>query len=402
MKKLLCNLTLFILLTFTASAFDFGLTTYQSFSADNANDNDNYEYKADIIPSFSFFFGDKSELFVSLGMTIGTTGEFYCLPELLRAEYSLRLGALGLRLGRISYKDPLAFITDGIFDGVQFSCDTSVGTFSLGAWYTGFLYKRNADITMTAKDMEAYNAPLDYNDFANTYFAPKRFLVSLDYDHPSIREKIHIKSAVTAQFDLTEKGKYNSQYFTLKLIMPVKSFSFELGGSLQTAEFETENAQNEITDEFNIAFAADAGVYWTLPTPFTSRLALTGRVASGNSGGTVGAFIPITTKVYTDIYQPKLSALTILNLNYTGRLLKTLGASLSASHFIRNDLGTIRPDKKEGYSLGTEFFARFIWSPLSDIQLNLGGGVFLPVLGNVNQNDKAQWRVETTLVWALW
>jgi hypothetical protein len=170
-----------------------------------------------------------------------------------------------------------------------------------------------------------------------------------------------------------------------------------LGGSLETAQ--------SIND--NIAFAWDLGVFWTLPSSFDSRLSLTGHFAGGNTGdGTIGAFVPVTGKPYGSILKAKLSGISILDLDYIARLTRTFGTSLTTSFFVRNDRGTYRaypvnPNDNTGYFLGTELFARLVWSPFSDLQLNLGGGVFLPS-PDVNPNAKPGGCVELTAILALY
>jgi hypothetical protein len=260
------------------------------------------------------------------------------------------------------------------------------------------LYKKNAVITVTAADQLSFDAPVDYNDFFKTYFAPKRFLASLDWEHPSVAERLNLKAAVTAQTDLTDADeKYHSQYVTLKAVIPAKSFVFELGGSFEAAESE----------DFNIAFAWDLGVFWTLPTSVGSRLSFTGHFSGGNTGDGVGAFVPVTGKFYGNVLKVKLSGITILNLDYTVRFTESFGMNLTASHFVRNDQGTytaypVNIADNSGWSLGTEFFARLVWSPSSDLQLNFGGGAFLPALGDVNPKEKAQWLVELTAIFSVY
>jgi hypothetical protein len=100
-----------------------------------------------------------------------------------------------------------------------------------------------------------------------------------------------------------------------------------------------------------------------------------------------------------------MTGITILDLNYSARFLKSLGASLNLSYFIRNDFVTPNNfyiEESENKNLGGEIFARIVWSPVSDIQLNLGGGAFFPSLGNVWSDEKVRWRIDLTAVLALY
>jgi hypothetical protein len=387
------------------AAFDFGLITNQYAGFYNQTDGENieniFEYKGGVIPRFSGLVGDSGEFLISAGFSFRVKDGFYFVPELLRTEINFRFGGSAIRAGRIYYSDPLGFIAGGLFDGAQFSHNTSAGIFSAGVWYTGLLYTETAKITMTDTDMDMYEAELDYGDFADTYFAPRRLLASLDWEHPSIAGLFSLRAALTGQFDLTGADeKLHTQYLTVKASIPLKSLLFEIGGSLETL-------QTVLSDDskFTMAFAGDFGVFWTPPLNFHSRLSLSGHIAGGGADGFTGAFVPLTTKGYGGVFQPKLSALSILALDYTARLGETIGAGLSASCFVRNDLSTYTSypagEDSKGYFLGTEFFAGIVWSPVSDLQLNIGGGAFLPALGDAGPQEQALWRAEITMTLAI-
>jgi len=406
--KLSAAFFLLLLLPVSLGAFDFGLvanlygeygskeTTEENAAAENA-----LIWQADILPRLSFLIGESGEFLLSAGFTFGYENELYYVPELLQTELTLRFGRSGIRAGRVPYADPLSFIASGLFDGLQFYHNSKAGIFNAGAWYTGLLYKKTAYITMTQKDQDRYDSSLNYGDFFNTYFAPPRLLASLDWEHPSIAERFSLKAAVTGQIDLCDgEEKYHSQYLTVKAGIPVQSFLFELGGSVQAAQTAAADDMN-----FNIAFAWNLGIFWTLPVRFNSRLALTGTFAGGMADDLIHAFVPITTKTFGTILEAKLPGLSVIELNYSARLAETFGMGLEALCFVRNDLGTytgypLDGEDKEGYILGTEFFARLVWSPVSDLQFNLGGGAFLPSLGNVSDKNPL-WRVELSAIIAL-
>ena len=400
-KVLSLFLTVFLVPAVSPRAFDFGLITNQYLGVGNQGAGDvDFTYQADVLPRFSFLIGDSGELLLSAGLTLGVSNGFYFVPEILQTEFSMRFGGIGIRAGRFPYSDPLSFIADGLFDGVQFSYNSSLGTFSAGAWYTGLLYKKNAKITMNENDQEKYDNAVDFGDFFNTYFAPSRLLLSLDWQHPSIAELLRLRASVTGQADLSkEKEKYHSQYLTLKAALPFNSFLFELGGSIEMAQV----VQNDT--RFVMAFAWDFGIFWTLPTSFNSRLSLSGHFAGGKASNIIEAFVPITTKYYGNILEAKLPGLSVFDLNYMARINSALGAGLSALYFVRNDLDTFKGYpviNDSGYFLGAEIFGRLIWSPMSDLQLSLGSGMFLPALGNAGPGEKPLWRVELNAVLALY
>jgi len=141
------------------------------------------------------------------------------------------------------------------------------------------------------------------------------------------------------------------------------------------------------------------------PIPLDSKLSFLARFASG---GDTSAFIPVTTVSQGNILGAKLSGITMIQADYTAQLLDTLQAGISSSYFIRNDtktyIGYPLPDGKntKGNTLGNEFFARLSWSPFYDIHANLGGGIFLPSMGNVYNTADSKWRVELNVILLLY
>ncbi|MDR0312605.1 MAG: hypothetical protein LBI14_03315 [Treponema sp.] len=397
MRKACLTFFIFHFSLFICYALEFGLVLNQSIAIGNeaAKLMNGFEYRADIWPSLTYLIGDTGEFHASAGLTLGLKGkQFSFVPELMRTDIFFSFGNWGIMAGRMLYADPLGLISTGLFDGARLSYNSTMGSFGIGVWYTGLLYKKNANITMTEADKDIYGAALDYGDFFNTYFAPRRLLVSLDWEHPSLMEKMRLKAAIMGQVDLSGNDTYHSQYLTVKAIIPIKNIIYEFGGSIELAE----------SDKFNIAFAVDLGVFWTLPTAFYSRLSLTGRYASGGTDGIIGVFNPVTNKFHGNIINAKLPGISMLTLGYTARINQVMGASVNVAYFIRNDLGTFNawPVRSEtGFFLGPELYGQFVWSPYTDIQVNFGAGVFIPSLGNAGPNVKPRWRMELTAIIAL-
>jgi hypothetical protein len=385
-KKVLL-LLLIIIFPISLSAVDFGLITNVFTGLDNsgtaASETDNInplELKIDLLPRLSFLIGDNAELFLSAGLSWSPDENF--VPEILRTEFSIRFGNSGIRAGRITYSDPLSFIVSGLFDGLHFYNNSAAGRFNAGVWYTGLLYKKHNEITMTSSDQELFYKTFTFDDF-DTYFAPKRMFAVLEWDHPSIGEFLHLNIAAIGQMDFNKTDKYHNQFFILKAGIPVRSLLFELGGA-----FEISQKSNGNDFDIAMAYAGDFGLSWMLPTNIVSRLSLTGRIAGEN-------FTPITTKYFGSVIKEKMSGLSVISLDYLIRLSSTLGMNLTASCFIRNDQGTLTGP-------ATELFARLVWSPVSDVQFNLGGGAFLPFLSHTNSDDKLEWRAELSAILALY
>jgi len=392
-KLLTCVLFLGLLPALFLSAADFGLFLEGSFAREIT---DEFEYGAALIPWFSTPLGTAADFYISAKAGAEYKGDAWAvIPELLRTEFAYGWDSGEIKAGRILYSDPLGFIANGLFDGAQVSLDLGEGSLGAGVWYTGLLYKTSAAITMTEPDLTAYNTDLDYADFANTYFAPRRLLAALDWEHPALAERIRLKAALVGQFDLSgNENLYNSQYLALKASVPINRFSFDLGACAELAQ---------AADLMQFSFAGELGISWMPPLQFPNRLMLVGRFSGGTVDETITAFIPITTVSQGNILKAKLSGLSTINLEYTARLHQSFSVGIQNSYFILSDLGTYQglPEGREGHFLGDEVYGFLVWSPFSDLQIRGGGGVFLPSLGDADPKGDMLWRAELSLRLAL-
>jgi hypothetical protein len=397
-------ITLIFLSGLSLPAQDFGLILSQNlnlYARGPGWSDTQYEYSGILMPRFSALLGDGGEIVLSAGINYGpdpgNSRHWVVVPELLQTDITMRFNMAELRIGRMPYRDPLGIIAEGLFDGFRFSYDTLAGTLYAGGWYTGLLYKKRADITMTDDELQSKNAELNYSNFVNSYFAPRRVLSSLGWTHPSLGGFISMQVAILGQFDLTD-ANLHSQYLTVRLAVPVRNFLFDIGGCFELLE---------VSGEVQTAFAAEMGVTLMLPTRLEKHIALKGYFSSGVVGGnSVGAFQPLTTIPQGNLLQAKLSGLSVISLDFLGRLNRSLSTDLTASHFVRSDLGTytsypVSVTESNGYSLGTEFFGRLLWGLSSDIHINLGGGVFLPSLGNAAPKADMLWRTEFYVKFSL-
>jgi len=399
-------LILLLIIPVSLSAYDFGLLINLNGGIGNISSQEAaFDFKIDVVPRFSTLIGDNGEFIATIGFSFGDEGEgLYYIPELLRTEFSMRFGNSGIRVGRIFYSDPLAFIANGLYDGFQYFNNSRLGSFRVGAWYTGFQYKKRANIKMSDLDKANYLLPVNYSDFADTYFASKRAFASIGWEHPSIGEKVHLNTAIIGQIDLNDIdfsiAKCHSEYIIIKAGIPIGNFLMEFGGSVEFIETVAEEA-----NKFDTAFAGEIGLFWLFPSKFNSRLSFKGTIASGQTDAGIGAFIPITAKEYGYILKANIPGITVLSLNYSSKFSKTVGGSFTASYFVRNDLGTFNgyPVRKnsEGYFLGPEASAQVTWGPASDLQLSLGGGVFLPFLGDAGTDEKIKWRADLTVIMSI-
>lgn len=395
--RLLFLFFLAVFLPLSTPALDWGLITDHTVTLEGVDNAVNdVRYQALLVPWLSALVGKSGDLYISAAFNaVLENKEWTLIPELYQTTFSWDFGNGELRLGRMPFSDPLGLIISGFFDGVSCGLDTSAGTFSLGAWYTGLLYKKTANINITEEDIDSYYETLSYNKFSETYFASRRLAYALGWEHPGIAEIVRLKLAVLGQADLNGRDtKFHSEYLAARAGLPLGDyFVLDLGGALGLAE---------AADEFRTSLAAELGVSCYLPTALQDRLKFTGIFSGGLAGG-IYPFIPITTQAQGDILKAKISGLSLLCLDYTARVHQSFSFSVSSIYFVLSDLGTYQgwPGKKDGYFLGNEFFGKLIWSPVSDFQLNLGGGLFIPSMGNADPNAGLKWKVELNAVLAI-
>ena len=402
-KRGLLVLCFLVPLSFSLWAMDFGVLLDESLNYTNQNSEGSFDYTGSLIPRFSYFFDEKSDLYASMGLSIEyQNSNWDFIPELLRTEFSMGFGSFGFKAGRTYYSDPLGFIAEGLFDGLEFFYDAPLGIFKGGVWYTGLLYKKRANIYLTMEEYESFYRAFEFSEFADTYFAPRRMLFSLGWEHPALLESIIAKAAFLGQFDLNDETSLNSQYLTAKFTVPLGVFTMDLGGSLSFIQDE---------GEAGISFAAELGASWMPPTSFPSRLSFLGRFTSGFfEDSPIREFLPLTAKAQGEVLKANLSGISILSLGYLARLHQSFSLGLSASSYLRNDkgiyagypVGSGSGDDADGFLLGTEFFGRFFWSPFSDLQLSIGGGAFLPSLGNTAPSADPLWRLEFNVIFSVY
>jgi len=405
-KKLsfaLCALFLFC--SISLNAVDFGLVFSQNAQIDvpDFNFGDTvYDISGVLVPRITALIGDTGDLYVSAAVKYevasGSTDSLKIIPELTRTDYTFAAGGADVRIGRMFYSDSLGLVANNLFDGAQVSFFTSNWNFRAGAWYTGLLYKKSAKITVMESELLASDIEVDFNNFAGTYFAPSYILAAFDYSNSSLAEFIGLNVSLLTQYGLGN-DKIDAYYLTASLSIPVSSYIFDIGGCFELIDYK---------GGMTPAFAGGIGLTLILPTELEKHLKISGLYSSGVSeSNTFGAFLPLTTVPQGEILEAKLSGLSLLCAQFTGRLAKSLSTNLAFTYFIRSDLGTYRSypvtsGSSHGYILGGEIFGRLIWNISTGARLNLGTGVFLPSLGNANPDEKSLWRTNLNLVISIY
>jgi hypothetical protein len=246
------------------------------------------------------------------------------------------------------------------------------------------LYQNAAEINISPGDPNEanYAVTVDWADFANTYFAPRRVVTSLYAEFPGfLSPRGNLYAGFLAQFDLSDTAeKYHTQYLLLRYTYAYKRLDLAAAGA---AELENTKAGGF---KIGYAFSLEGGWQPRLPFVLKDRLSLSARFASGESPGTA-AFFPLVREAQGLALKPHFSGLMAIRANYEARFLPSLSAELGARYFIRTDSVKFTDPYKEpyleddSYFIGAEIDAALLWVPFSDLSFSLSGALFLPQTG---------------------
>jgi hypothetical protein len=158
----------------------------------------------------------------------------------------------------------------------------------------------------------------------------------------------------------------------------------------------------ERNNEPGFGFALSLAPFWVPAGRPYDRLFFNTRLASGNWGGGVRSFKPISTEAQGRILRTRFSALSLLELGYNVRLHQKVEAEAAATYFFRTDRETFQDwdlnSASNSATLGGELYAGLTWAPESWCNINAGFGIFLPGLGRAYQPQAdPKWRLETGL-----
>jgi hypothetical protein len=260
-----------------------------------------------------------------------------------------------------------------LFDGLSGSLGFGWGRLSVGAYYTGLLYKEQAEILLTSGDVNNYQLDLDYGN-ADSYFASRRILTAVTAEFPDLSERGSLTLNVLAQTDVNGRADaLHSQYlvgrYSFRLI---EALSLNVSGAAALVE-ETDT---------RAALAAAGGADWEVPGAMQDMASVELRWAGGAVNDKLGAFLPLNSTPQGFVFNPAFSGLLIARGSYKIRPLGTLSAEAGLSYFMRTDLETVA-DKyldpaSKSRSLGTELSLSAVWAPDSALAFNAGLGAFFP------------------------
>jgi hypothetical protein len=387
----------FLALAFTlgaafAEALDFGLVLSQDArAAGEASGSGAFAYAPTLSPWVSGPLGQRFNIYLSgkvgfeLAQPLGedSSGLSWrdpaALPELNRSELVWLVSpVLYLTLGRQHFEDPAGFVASGLFDGLSGSFSAGGGRFSAGAYYTGLLFRDQADIIMTGRDLEDYEKPLALD---GRYFASRRIVATLGWENPGFNASSSLALGILAQFDANGgEDRLHSQYLSARygLRHPL-GFTAEGAAALGMGE--------NLDGDIRVFFAGALGGSWAPPGSLGSRLSLRLMYSSPAANGRLGAFAPVNILPQGRVFEPGIMGLSTIRAAYALQPLPPLSLGVEASYFIRTDTRSFvdqEPDKLqgEGYCFGGEVYGAAAWTPLPDLALSFGGGAFFPGLGN--------------------
>jgi hypothetical protein len=406
MKKRLCITALYGALLFgSAAAFgvDFGLLLGTEGEYAKAVTPEGFSVTATATPWFSAVLNEKIDVYVSgkMSFVYEETGDpsklYFFEPE--RTELNLRPApGLYASLGRRRFEDPAGLVASGLFDGAALSVNLGGGRLSLGAYYTGLLYKETAKILLTPGDLDRYGKPLDAAGLEG-YFASRRVLLALTGEFPGLTSRTGLSAQAMAQFDVNGgEDRLNTQYLELRFTAePADPLHVNAGGIGELAQGQGETWGS---------MAAFAGADWEVPGVLTDLLSAELLWTSGRANNTLRAFTPVSGRSAGNVFDGGTGALMKASLSYRARPDARFSLEAGAGYFIRTDVETLGDADLDGASssrlLGGELYGSLVWAPDPAFRLSAGGGAFFPGWGGAyREGAPVKWKVNAGLLMSL-
>jgi hypothetical protein len=403
MKKHCCVCLSILLFGATAFGVDFGLTLGTEGAYNDNLKTEGFSVTATASPWVSAVLTETINLYASGKLTFAYEEKddppsriFF---EVERTEMNLRpVPGIFLTLGRQRFEDSAGLVASGLFDGASGSMKLGISRLSLGAYYTGLLYKETAKIIMTGGDLARYGKSFD-SEGLDGYFASRRGLLALTGEFPDLTSRTSLEAQVLAQFDLNgDSDSLHTQYLELCFtVEPADPLHLTLGGLGELAQGQ---------DEVQGSMAVFAGADWELPSPLTDLLSAEVLWTSGRGGENLMAFTPVSGKNAGKVFDWGISALAKIGLSYRVRPMTSFSLETGAAYFIRTDLETQGdPDLNDASSsrlLGGELYGALVWAPDPALRFNGGLGAFFPGLGGAYREGAAvKWKMNLGLLVSL-
>lgn len=274
-------------------------------------------------------------------------------------------------LGRVPFQDSLGLVANAAFDGATLGFAGERHAFSASAFYTGLTYKQTARLLLSQRDKFAY--------YEGGYFAPPHLIMSAAYDFfPPFWEDSQLSVNLIHEIDLRENARSRTTFALCKIALPfAENYLLQGGAAFAWAE-ENEVPQYSIAS--TIDFSIDLSRFYPSQLLFEIKLLY----------GAFDAAQPMPVITFRDLsalYSPEQARLITFKTSYLARFSPILSfegafllfARLSADYLPAVPLygGYENPDAS-GFLLGEELVLSAVWTPLSDLSLNIGAAFFFP------------------------
>jgi hypothetical protein len=278
-----------------------------------------------------------------------------------------RLGlVLRWSLGRLELSDFSDRILSGLYDGERLQFALGNLNLGLAVAYTGLLFKDDALLALDAEDVAI-------NNDAATYYAPKHLIGAVTLRLSEILPGHDFGVEGWGQIDLETGGSTTESLYAEPFI------EGRFGRSLRWRAWGIYEYLWDGTARH--AVAAGASVLYSMPELLGLRV--TGSVDFASGPGTVlASFVPIRRGQEGSVSGISFTNCGALTFSASLSPLALLSASAGASLIVRTsealiDSLDLRADAT-GYILGVEATLRLSLRLATDLNLGLGGGIFLP------------------------
>jgi len=371
-----------------ASAMDFGASLGVQFKSEKIEETVNSGIIS-LAPWFYMPIGE-ADLNIAAGvqLDINNKKRKVFVPELFRLEFSAKpIDGLYLKVGRFFWKDASQFTAKGNFDGVDAVYDLGIVRVGAAALYTGLLYKDTANINVSPTDpkMEYYFSDFKWSEIGNTFYAPRRLLLSVYGDFPGLPiERGSLQAGLLFQFDCSKASeKFHTQYFLLRDSFAYKDFDGAVAGALGLEKTKADGTR------IGLGFTAEGG--WQTPAPIKDRLSLGMIWASGETEGKLASYYPVVVEPQGIVMQQHFSSIMAIKPAYEARIMQTLSAILGLQYYFITDAKEYLYDNKR--AMGLEVDGTLMWVPFSDLSFNVIGGLFFPKAGNVMKDEPVMYSI---------
>lgn len=365
MKRRILLIAILASMASAAMASDYGLSLS---TAPRYFDSD-VTFTTSVSPWYSTLIGDSGELYLSGIVDLAYEEEEWdSRLDLGRFQLTLRPRS-GFRFdtGRFPYSDVSGFVIHGLFDGARFSYAYDRVNFMVGGFYTGFLNKERAEIVMSEADMTD-----SLND--DNYFAPRRALMTVAVEVPSIFRRLSASAEALGQFDLRDGDEVlHTQYLSMSLsgpIYPTLSFTSSLATGLAEAA--------GVNIATSLAFRTELSYY---PVGGAADRAYLGFKWASGDGRSMGRFLPVKGLNAGTVFDVGLSGVAAFKGGYFARLMESFSMDISASLFLRQGAGVVDPEldpDSDTIYLGSEMYGEVVFAPTSELSMTGGAGLFFP------------------------